>query len=1047
MNSRLETMGRRAFFALACAAVAWNIESATAADVTWTGASGTTWSAGGNWDTGTAPGSSDIAVFNDPNAPAARVTGTTTIGGMQLDTTQSFSLAQKQQLKVTGPVTGTGGILITGDNAGTWTDSGRLELQNTSNPFGGDVEVSGGMIRFTSTATVNAKLFPGDILLNGGTFSFLPAEVPVNASGAPQTPGDRSFTNKLKVGAAGGRLHQNVGSGANNAAVVYDDIELGGPLAMASQGGGNTYGYTIDGTITILQDTERTTRISNETGHNGDDYISGPIVDGSGNAGNPLHLKVPGRCLHITGLSNTYTGGTIFEESGKNPAVIHPSATLGTGNVIAETGAHVLIQNLTPLGDPCSLASNATVYVRPGAAVGSGIAKITVTGSRTADSPVITFSGTASTVDMYVGQAVTGTGIPEGTTIESIDGHTQITLSQNATNTGSGNYTFAGQALDATSRFDANSAGVYGIDIATHTYDIDQSELGNGEMFVGTVKGGTYAGHFSPGNGNAIRVGGGESTDILADSGGNHLAITEENAFSGGSRVIVGAGSDVGGASRGYVVVSGDNDYTGGTIVNNGAALVIGKTGGTPFGTGHVFVRNGGILGASTPNGSFTDGNHQFTNYTLLPGANLLLSDQLPQSTRYTGPNGNEGRWDDSADMELADNTLYLHGGKNTTTTEKLGALRMSDVVRFRAAEGGGTSRLLLTFDEVSLSNGVFNSYATLGGNWRIRTPEGHEPEIVNGILDPHFIASSATFMTYDSSSDGNGTIGLKPFADYATLDAAAPDKVVRITSDTTLSTDLSVYALLTSKAIKGSGTTIAIGSGGLIVSAKIEIQPNLDFDAAEAVVEMTAAELKLSGAVQATNGFVKCGTGLAILNNANNDIRGRIFAAEGTLRTGNTAAAADWADCDLAISPYGTVDQNNKAVSVRSLSGSGTIQNGTVTVSDAFNPGGSRYPGTLTTGGLVLGPGCASTFRVGTESDAVKVNGDLTLDGTICAEIAEGFVPGTYPIMTYTGTLTNNGVRRGASDSGLSAKIDTQEPGVVKLVVEKQGKTIILFR
>lgn len=152
-------------------------------------------------------------------------------------------------------------------------------------------------------------------------------------------------------------------------------------------------------------------------------------------------------------------------------------------------------------------------------------------------------------------------------------------------------------------------------------------------------------------------------------------------------------------------------------------------------------------------------------------------------------------------------------------------------------------------------------------------------------------------------------------------------------------------------------------------------------------------------------------------------------------------------ADAWLAISPYGTVDQNNKAVSVRSLSGSGTIRNGTVTVSDAFNPGGSRYPGTLTTGGLVLGPGCASTFRVGTESDAVKVNGDLTLDGTICAEIAEGFVPGTYPIMTYTGTLTNNGVRRGASDSGLSAKIDTQEPGVVKLVVEKHGTTIILFR
>ena len=76
-----------AFLAAVCAAQA---------QTTWTGNSGTTWSDGGNWDTGTAPGTADTAVFDNASAPnAPRVTATATIDGMQLAVDQEFKIDTK----------------------------------------------------------------------------------------------------------------------------------------------------------------------------------------------------------------------------------------------------------------------------------------------------------------------------------------------------------------------------------------------------------------------------------------------------------------------------------------------------------------------------------------------------------------------------------------------------------------------------------------------------------------------------------------------------------------------------------------------------------------------------------------------------------------------------------------------------------------------------------------------------------------------------------------------------------------------------------------
>lgn len=68
------------------------------------------------------------------------------------------------------------------------------------------------------------------------------------------------------------------------------------------------------------------------------------------------------------------------------------------------------------------------------------IITITQTGSATNGSAIIT--GLSDTSDMRVGAAAEGTGIPSSTTVLTIDSGTQITLSANATATGSPSLTF-----------------------------------------------------------------------------------------------------------------------------------------------------------------------------------------------------------------------------------------------------------------------------------------------------------------------------------------------------------------------------------------------------------------------------------------------------------------------------------------------------------------------------------------------------------------------------------------------------------------------------
>ncbi|MEX0901964.1 MAG: hypothetical protein WDZ76_04430 [Pseudohongiellaceae bacterium] len=146
---------------------------------------------------------------------------------------------------------------------------------------------------------------------------------------------------------------------------------------------------------------------------------------------------------------------------------------------------------------------------------------------------------------------------------------------------------------------------------------------------------------------------------------------------------------------------------------------------------------------------------------------------------------------------------------------------------------------------------------------------------------------------------------------------------------------------------------------------------------------------------------------------------------AEWTL-SGSNATALPWTVGGGTLVVNGTLANSTLTVNAGgTLGGSGSV--GAVTVNGgAITPGIS--PDTLNTGTLVLNGASALDFELDTPgvvgggvNDLIAVTGDLTLDGTLSITDLGGFGAGSYTLITYTGTLTDNDLNLPTPAAGLS--------------------------
>ena len=141
--------------------------------------------------------------------------------------------------------------------------------------------------------------------------------------------------------------------------------------------------------------------------------------------------------------------------------------------------------------------------------------------------------------------------------------------------------------------------------------------------------------------------------------------------------------------------------------------------------------------------------------------------------------------------------------------------------------------------------------------------------------------------------------------------------------------------------------------------------------------------------------------------------------------------------------------------VTAGALGGTGTI-GGDVTIASGatLSPGASGV-GTLAIGGdLVLSGSSILDYDIGNpynsaSSDLTTVGGDLTLDGQLRVTDVGGFGSGTYTILTYGGTLTDNGLTINSMPAGFAlsdGQIQTSVAGEVNLVVLSGVPNVLFF-
>jgi len=483
---------------------------------------------------------------------------------------------------------------------------------------------------------------------------------------------------------------------------------------------------------------------------------------------------------------------------------------------------------------------------------------------------------------------------------------------------------------------------------------------------------------------------------------------------------------------NGMLALTGDNSYTGATLVENGTLVVTGADGSL---SGDLAVRNGAIARLSNTTG----GNN---------------ADRLGDTARVLLNGGTfETALDAGISASETTGELVIEGGANVVKTAKAGE-GQTNAITFASISRQAGATVRFTGDGLGV-NAANRIYLNSGA-------------LANGVIGGWAMVGT-DFATYDT------TDGVKAFSGYSdnlAEESWTASSNVRLSANATLTGDRQLNTLKiqssTARTVDLGGNTLRVETGGILTHGNSASNTHGisngtltagagDNTAGELIVtnhSATAISANITNNGTGSVSLTKAGNGVLQLNGTNT-YSGHTSINEGTLtingsntgggnltiRTGATLLNNGVFEVGGTFINNGTLggEQSLTFVSRTALSGSGTYTSNVVVDENIIlAPGNS--PGTMTfSGGTVWAGGGEYLFEINDATGTAGVNwdlvsvtgGDLAISATLENPFALTLAPLTFldtagsianfdPLTSYNWTIAT--VTGGGSVTGFDA-------------------------
>ncbi|UPG96623.1 autotransporter-associated beta strand repeat-containing protein [Luteibacter aegosomatissinici] len=907
---------------------------------------------------------------------------------------------------------GGNGVVAVDDAATTLTDSGTIVGTGRLNKDGAGVLVLSGANTYTGGNTVLAgTLRAGSSQAFGGSATGAGAGTMTVNPGATLDLADfnvwvAGLNGSGNVTLGSGTLQSN-GNGTFSGAISGTGGVLISAHTQTMSGCGNTYTG-----VTTLASASLTT----------DCLANGGQASGLGASSSASsNVLLQSGTIVYTGTDVAIDRGMQITAAG-GINVSNASTTLGIGGLITGTGQFQKLGQGTLVLSGANTYSGGT-YVR-GGTLRANVVNALSTGALRFDDvagAALDMNGFDTAVAVVTGGGTTGGNI-------SLGGATLTTNGASSAGVGmySGAITGNGNIVKTTGsvQYLAGTASTYVGTTTVNAGTLSVQSLANGGVASSLGAASSAAANIVLNGGTLQYLGTGDSTDRLFTLGAS--ASSALGAEGTGAIQFTNTGAVAFATQNTAQTVT----LTGASTADNSLAANLadngtGKTSLRKTGIGTWILRNpastytgattivGGVLGVDKlTNGGQASSIGASTN----AAANLVIGSGA--TLRYTGAG------------DTTDRLFTLSTGSSVIESSGTGAIVFSNTGsaayagsgdRTLGLGGNNTGNNTMGGSIINGPGGVTTLAKNDAGTWLLTgnntytgntVINGGTLQIGNGgttgsIASPSVIVAAGT-LAFNRSDALNlaGTI-------------SGAGNVLQKGTGTTLLTATNTYTGGTSI----TGGTLQLGNGGASGSIVGDVLDNgtLAFNRSDAY--------GFAGLVSGTGGVTQRGSGTTKLTGANN-YKGATSVEAGTLLIdGNQAGATGTA----TVQTGGT------------LGGTGVLGGDVVVATGgSLAPGDSGAAGTLTiNGSLSVANGAALNYQFGQAdvvggslNDLTVVHGNLALDGTLNVAATPGgsFGPGLYRIISYDGTLNDQGLALGTTPSG-SYQVQTSVAHQVNLL------------